>query len=89
MPAIAVEFVSKRRRDRDRDYQEKREEYLAAGVLEYWVIDRFRRRMTVYSSNRPEHVVLEKDIYRTHLLPGFELPLARLLGVADRWRDLD
>jgi hypothetical protein len=23
------------------------------------------------------------------LLPGFELPLARLLMLADRWRDLD
>jgi hypothetical protein len=29
--------------------------------------------------------VAEKEVYRTNLLPGFELPLARLLAIADRW----
>ena len=82
LPSIVVEFVSKRLRDRVRDYEEKRLEYLAAGVQEYWVIDRFRRVMTVY--RRPpvepaELTVKENDVYRTPLLPGFELPLARLL----------
>jgi Uma2 family endonuclease len=85
-PAIAIEFVSKERRDRRRDYQEKRREYLAAGVIEYWVIDRFQRIMTVFRKGRPEQVVAEKEVYRTDLLPGFELPLARLLELADQWR---
>jgi hypothetical protein len=31
-----------------------------------------------------ELVVAEQDTYQTPLLPGFELPLARLLAVADR-----
>jgi Uma2 family endonuclease len=88
LPSIVVEFVSKRHRDRVRDYEEKRRDYLAAGVQEYWIIDRFRRIMTVY--RRPpvepaELVVKESDVYRTPLLPGFELPLARLLKVADDW----
>jgi Uma2 family endonuclease len=88
VPAIAVEFVSKRLRDRVRDYEEKRGEYLAAGVQEYWIIDRFRRIMTVY--RRPpgepaELTIKENEVYRTPLLPGFELPLARLLKVADDW----
>jgi hypothetical protein len=30
-------------------------------------------------------VVREKDVYRTPLLPGFELPLAQLLALADDW----
>jgi hypothetical protein len=30
-------------------------------------------------------VIPEKQVYGTPLLPGFELPLARLLAVADRW----
>ena len=47
VPAIAVEFVSRRKRDQRRDYGEKRREYLAIGVMEYWIIDRFRRTMTV------------------------------------------
>jgi Uma2 family endonuclease len=89
VPTIVVEFVSKRKRDRWRDYVEKRREYLALGVQEYWIIDRFRRIMTVYrrQPGQPaEQVVAEADTYRTDLLPGFELPLARLLALADRWQ---
>jgi Uma2 family endonuclease len=89
VPTIAVEFVSKRSRDRRRDYVEKRREYLAIGVAEYWIIDRFRRRMTVFLKSGDERVVSEDGVYRTELLPGFELPLAGLFAVADRWRDLD
>jgi Uma2 family endonuclease len=88
VPTIAVEFVSRGKRDWLRDYEEKRREYLALGVIEYWVIDRFRRTMTVYR-NPPrapaEQVIAEDEVYRTDLLPGFELPLARLLAVADRY----
>ena len=51
VPAIVVEFVSRRHRDRVRD-EVKRREYLAIGVLEYWVIDRFRRIMTVSAAGR-------------------------------------
>ena len=89
VPTIVVEFVSKRRRDRRRDYVEKRREYLAIGVSEYWIIDRFQRTMTVYRNSGDELVISKEDVYRTERLPGFELPLARLLAVADRWRDLD
>jgi Uma2 family endonuclease len=64
---------------------EKRDEYLAIGVAEYWVIDRFRRQMTVYRSEQPEIQVGEKELYRSPLLPGFELSLAHILAVADRW----
>src|SRR5262249_19037908 len=48
VPTIAVEFVSRGKRDWLRDYDEKRREYQALAVAEYWVIDRFRRTMTVY-----------------------------------------
>ncbi len=88
VPGIAVEFVSAARRDRRRDYEEKRHEYREAGVVEHWIIDRFLRIMTVYrnsSQGSIEVVVAEQGIYETPLLPGFELPVARLLTVADRW----
>jgi Uma2 family endonuclease len=89
VPTIAVEFVSRSKRDWRRDYEEKRHEYMAIGVAEYWIIDRFRRTMTVYS-NPPrgpaERIVAETETYRTDLLPGFELPLARILAVADGWK---
>ena len=88
LPTIAIEFVSRRTRDRDRDYVEKRREYLELGILEYWIIDRFQRIMTVFRKPpaEPAEQVLKADgIYRTPLLPGFELPLADLLARSDRW----
>jgi len=91
VPAIVVEFVSNRQRDRVRDYEEKRRQYLAIGVQEHWIIDWFQRIMTV-CRGRPgepaEQIIKENEIYRTTLLTGFELPLARLLKVADDWAGL-
>ena len=89
VPTIAVEFVSKSTRDRVRDYEEKRREYLELGVREYWIIDRFERRLTVF--RRPpaepaDQVCDEKAVYKTPLLPGFELPLGRLFDLADDWK---
>ncbi len=88
VPSIVVEFVSSRRRDRIRDYETKRDEYLEIGVKEYWVIDRFQRTLTVMSSRAGKvrtRVFKEGQNYESPLLPGFELPLKRLLSLADRW----
>jgi Uma2 family endonuclease len=88
-PTIVVEFVSRSRRDRRRDYEDKRKEYLEIHVKEYWIIDRFRRNMTVVfngADSPRELTVAEHEVYRTPLLPGFELPLARLLAIADEWK---
>jgi Uma2 family endonuclease len=90
IPSIVIEFVSKRKRDRTRDDEEKRREFLTLGVREYWIIDRFDRRMTVFRNQQGERadvVMKSGEPYRTPLLPGFELPLARLLKVADDWAD--
>lgn len=84
VPTIAVEFVSAGKRNWTRDYVEKRREYLEAGIREYWLIDRFRKVMTVYRAEG-EIEIREDQTYRTERLPGFELPLARLLAVASRW----
>jgi Uma2 family endonuclease len=88
LPTIVVEFVSPGKRDRRRDYEEKRDEYLGIGVREYWVIDRFQRTLTVFTRQGGKirkRVVREKQTYTTDLLPGFELPLAKLLALADEW----
>jgi Uma2 family endonuclease len=87
-PTIIVEFVSAGRSSRRRDYEEKRAEYQAIGVREYWVIDRFDRTLTVFSQTAggcETKTVREDQTYTTPLLPGFQLPLARLLQLADRW----
>jgi Uma2 family endonuclease len=87
LPTIAVEFVSAGRRNRQRDYVDKRQEYQEAGITEYWIIDRLQRTMTVihFRPDGPhEQVLHETETYGSTLLPGFEVPLARLLTVADR-----
>jgi len=87
-PTIAIEFVSRGRRNRQRDYRIKRDEYRSAGVREYWVIDRFERRMTVFRFGRHKtttRVVNQEQSYRPRLLPGFRLSLAALLELSDRW----
>ena len=89
-PTITIEFVSRGRRNRQRDYQIKRDEYRLAGVREYWVIDRFERQMTVYRFWRDKtttKTVDQRHSYTTPLLPGFELPLGSLLELADRWHE--
>ncbi len=88
LPQIVVEFVSPRKRDAVRDYETKREEYLSAGIREYWIIDRFKRIMTVHKPgpDAPATVIVaQNQNYQTDLLPGFVLPLARLLERADRY----
>ena len=75
---------------RGRDTVDKLREYSECGVKEYWIIDRFERTMTVFrpAEKKPEQqIVGENDVYRTPLLPDFELPLSRLLRVADDWKE--
>jgi Uma2 family endonuclease len=89
-PTILVEFVSPGKRAWLRDFTTKRDEYLALGVKEYWVFDRFRRTMTVFfqAPATPDHrVVTECETYSTSLLPGFELPLNRLLDLTDEYEE--
>ena len=58
-PDLIMEIVSPRSADRDR--REKFTDYEAAGVREYWIIDRFRRTMTVvqYGRGTPMERVVE------------------------------
>jgi Uma2 family endonuclease len=87
-PTIIVEFVSKGRMNRERDYVAKRHEYREIGVKEYWVIDRFSKTMTVciFAEDRDQVLVVPADqTCATPRLPGFEVPLCRLIELADRW----
>lgn len=90
VPTIVVEFPSSRPADQRRDYEERVIEYRDLGVQEYWIIDRFRRAMTVYYWHGEEwskRTMNESDTYDTKLLPGFELPVARLFALSDRYAD--
>jgi len=88
-PTITVEFVSEGKRNQQRDYNIKRDEYRTAGVSEYWIIDRFESTMTVYRFTRGDatkKVLSRRQTYTTRLLPGFKLTLARLFKLAERWQ---
>src|SRR5262249_6995806 len=79
-PEIVVEIVSFG--SVLRDYEEKREEYLALGIREYWIIDVNEQEMTVFRRWRgtwSEKTYRPGDVYTTRLLPGFELPCADVL----------
>jgi Uma2 family endonuclease len=81
VPQIVVEVVS--RSGEDRDYVEKREEYLRIGVLEYWILDAHRRRMLVLRRAGDvweENLLGEACVHRTELLPGLEASVGDLLG---------
>lgn len=85
-PTIVVEFVSPGRAAWRRDYQEKRREYAALGVKEYWIIDRFRKTLSVCRGVDKPLIVKADATYVTPLLPGFELKVGELLKLADRWK---
>jgi Uma2 family endonuclease len=87
-PTIIIELVSKGKINQERDYVAKRAEYREIGVKEYWIIDRFAKTMTVcrFAADRDQDIVIAANqTYATTLLPGYELPLRRLLELAERW----
>lgn len=89
-PTITVEFVSKDRRDWVRDYETKRDEYLDAGVLEYWIFDRFTETLTVWTQKngrRTKKVHSANETFSTQRLPGLVLGLRKLFDLAARWGD--
>lgn len=85
--SIAVEFVSAGKRNRQRDYEDKKKEYQEAGIGEYWVFDRFERQLTVFlfrGKRVKEIVVSVEDEYESPLLPGFKVPVRELIEAAER-----
>jgi Uma2 family endonuclease len=81
LPELVIEVVS--RSSRRRDYFEKREEYLALGVKEYWIIDPERQLLLALRRVRgkwKEITVKHGEKYETALLSGFSLDLDRVFG---------
>ena len=90
VPAIMVEVVS--RRGENRDYVEKREEYLRFGVLEYWIFDPYRRKLLVLQrveDNWQERELGDGETYQTELLPGLMIAVSAILGPAPDQTDQD
>lgn len=83
LPAIVVEVVSPGAEAHRRDYQIKRDEYLAAGIQEYWIVDPQERRMlalTRHGDRWREHRLAADAAHRTSLLPGLSLRLSAVFA---------
>jgi Uma2 family endonuclease len=79
IPALAAEVVS--RGSIHRDYVIKREEYLAYGLLEYWIVDPLERRVTVLTRRGDvwhEAVFRDDQVIASLVLPGFATTVAEL-----------
>jgi Uma2 family endonuclease len=82
---LAMEVVSKGKKDRERDLVIKRAEYAQAGIPEYWIVDPVSKRITV--------LVLQGKKYKSQgefasgsravstVLPGFEVDVSEVFGV--------
>lgn len=80
-PELMFEIVSRGRRSRRRDYEQKRDEYTEIGVLEYVVIDPFRTQVTIFRRDGADTltiVLTPADVYTTPLLPELAIPLSDL-----------
>jgi Uma2 family endonuclease len=68
-----------------RDYQEKREEYLAFGVREYWIFDADKEQMLVLlrvGGRWRERIVRPPEIYKTRLFPGLQFSCEKVFQAA-------
>jgi Uma2 family endonuclease len=86
LPLLAAEVVSPGSRARKRDYEEKRVDYLAVGLLEYWIVDPEEKQVTVLMRREADGVAaweertfIGDDVIVSDLLPGF------VGTVADLW----
>jgi Uma2 family endonuclease len=78
-PSMAAEVVS--RGSVKRDYMTKREEYLAYGLDEYWIVDPLERKVTVLTRRGDiwaEVVFRDDQIIVSLVLPGFATTVAEL-----------
>jgi Uma2 family endonuclease len=83
---LVMEVVSADPRDHERDYSEKRNEYAATGIPEYWIVDPQLKIITV--------LVIDGHEYKVHgefkpgstatsaSLPGFEINVGEAFAAA-------
>ncbi len=85
-PSLAVEVVSSGDEARTRDYVTKREEYLAFGLREYWIVDRFERKITVLirdGDSWVERVFVDGQSAEGLVLPGFSVAVSEIWPEGD------
>jgi Uma2 family endonuclease len=84
IPDLVVEVVSPG--SEERDYVEKRGEYLQFGVREYWIVDPGKKVVLVLQRRGgrwQEQALRLGETYQTHLFPGLTLDVAALFAAGD------
>ncbi len=84
IPALAAEVVS--RGSIERDYEIKREEYLAYGLLEYWIVDPMKHQVTILTRRGDawdETVFRDQQVIVSLVLPGLATTVAELWADAE------
>jgi Uma2 family endonuclease len=83
---LVMEVVSKDEKSQERDFVTKREDYAAAGVLEYWIVDPQTQRIKVLQLSGKEYVVhcdSGRDEQATSaLLDGFSIDVSSVFDAA-------
>jgi Uma2 family endonuclease len=88
---LVMEVVSGSSSDRKRDLVEKREDYAAAGIPEYWIVDPAERTITVLALAGTAY--REAGVYRpggkavSVLLEGFEIDVSACFAAGDGQAD--
>lgn len=83
VPELVIEVVSPG--SETRDYNEKREEYCAFGVREYWIIDAAKQEVLALQGNGGkwrETIVRAPQEVASLLLPGFKLNVQAVFDAA-------
>jgi Uma2 family endonuclease len=82
---LLMEVVSEGAEDRKRDYIDKRKEYEAAGITEYWIVDPHERKVTILAlrdGKYVEHsVVKDGQTAQSALLPGMKTEVSNIFNV--------
>lgn len=82
-PILVVEVVSPGKTNEDRDYRYKRAEYAARGILEYWIVDPQRAKVTALAlvDGLYEETVFEgSQLISSTIFPELSLTAAKILG---------
>lgn len=83
IPELVIEVVSES--SRDRDYNQKRDEYWTLGVKEYWIVDSYLKQVLLLKRGRTqwtEKTLEASDACETKLLPGFKLACRAIFDAA-------
>lgn len=82
-PVLAVEVVSPGQTNHDRDYEDKRAQYQARGIPEYWLIDPNQQTvmvLTLREDTYQETIFKGGDRIMSPAFPGFSLTAEQVLN---------